>query len=79
MEQGLLIIERDEPFNEKFLDFLKPLINTAAHIISIKKLESNHSELDRFLSLSIRYQHQWQCLIETCVTNLQVMLGAVAL
>jgi signal transduction histidine kinase len=53
-QQGLLIIERNEPIDHAFANFLEPIISTAAHIISIKKLESNHSELDKFLSFFIK-------------------------
>ena len=53
-QQGLVIIERDEAFDDSLLELLEPLIGTATHIISIKKLQANSSELDSILSFFIQ-------------------------
>lgn len=53
-QQSLLIIERDEPFDSSLLDFLEPLIDASAHIISIKRLKENSSELDNIVSFFIK-------------------------
>ena len=53
-QQGALIIQRDEPFDDELLEFLGPLIGKTNHILSIKKLEENRSELDNMLSFFIQ-------------------------
>ncbi|MES2252884.1 MAG: ATP-binding protein [Pseudomonadota bacterium] len=53
-QQGIIIIERAESFDEALLDFLEPLIGTVNNIISIKKMQENSSELDNILSFFIQ-------------------------
>lgn len=53
-QKGVVIIERSEPFEEELLNLLEPVIETAAHLISINKLQSNSSELDNMLSFFIQ-------------------------
>ncbi len=53
-QKAVLIIERTEPFEDKLLNFLEPLIGTSTHIISIEKLQTNSSELDNILSFFIQ-------------------------
>ena len=53
-QKGVVIIERDKPFDEELLDLLEPLIGTSTHIISIKKLQTNSTELDNVLSFFIK-------------------------
>lgn len=53
-QKAIVIIEREEPFNDDLLNLLEPLIGSATHIISIKKLQANSSELDNILSFFIQ-------------------------
>ncbi|MES2253350.1 MAG: ATP-binding protein [Pseudomonadota bacterium] len=53
-QQGVVVIERSEPFDDALLDFLEPFAGAATHIISIKKLQANTSELDNMLSFFIQ-------------------------
>ncbi len=53
-QQGVIIIERDQPFDKTVIDLLEPLTGTVANIISIKKLQANSSELDNILSFFIQ-------------------------
>lgn len=53
-QKAVVIIERAEPFDSEVLSLLEPLIGTATHIISIKKLQANSSELDNILSFFIQ-------------------------
>lgn len=55
-QQGLLIIEREEPFDDNLFSFLEPLIDATTHIISIKKLQTNSSELNNILSFFIEHE-----------------------
>jgi two-component system sensor kinase FixL len=53
-QKAIAIIEREEPFDDELLNLLEPLIGTATHIISIKRLQANSSELDNILSFFIQ-------------------------
>ena len=53
-QKGMIVIERNETFDDTLIDFLGPLIGAATHIISIYKLEINRSELDNMLSFFIK-------------------------
>ena len=53
-QQGIIIIEGDEPFDETLPAFLEPLTGIVTNIISIKKLQANSSELDNILSFFIQ-------------------------
>ena len=53
-QKGMIILEDNKPFEDTLIAFLSPLIGTANHIISIKKLEINRSELDNMLSFFIK-------------------------
>jgi signal transduction histidine kinase len=53
-QKAIVIIERECPFDEEILNFLEPFIGTSGHVISIKKLQANSSELDNILSFFIQ-------------------------
>lgn len=53
-QKAIVVIEKEEPFDDELLNLLDPLIGTATHIISIKKLQANSSELDNILSFFIQ-------------------------
>lgn len=53
-QKAIIVIERETPFDEELLSLLEPLIGTAAHVIGIKKLQENSSELDNILSFFIQ-------------------------
>ena len=53
-QQGLIILERDGPFESTILDFLEPIIGIITHIISFNRLEASHNELDSVASFFIK-------------------------
>lgn len=53
-QKGMIIVEKNEFFDDELIEFLAPLIGAVTHIISIHKLEINRSELDNMLSFFIK-------------------------
>lgn len=53
-QTGMIIMEKNEPFDDTHIEFLRPIVGATTHIISLHKLEINRSELDNMLSFFIK-------------------------
>jgi len=53
-QRGAIVLERNVPFSDALLNFLEPIAGVVTHILSIKKLQANTTELDNMLSFFIQ-------------------------